>query len=285
MKRPVRVLLPWFDGGDAVTAQLGFRLAQPEEDVTAQKAAYDAQVAARFARQPFAGGLCEVEDLPAAIAGRGQACLASIAKTVTESDMSRLRAGVVDLTKLVSFQKAVALDQIEQRVARASAADWTALAAICLPEPTEEPILQGTYDRDGKGLTITSVNPNLRVGPLQNFVMPGSGLRMIGFQLVFGSSHLHVVNYRDRSILKDGYHRCFGLLALGIHRVPCIVEEARSFADVHSRNPTLVSPDDVMGSHPPMVTDFHDPSVSMTVEQQSYRKTVRIHAEEFAINI
>ena len=98
--------------------------------------------------------------------------------------MSRLRAGVVDLTKLVSFQKAVALDQIEQRVARASATDWTALAAICLPEPTEEPILQGTYDRDGKGLTITSVNPNLRVGPVQNFVMPGSGQRMIGFELI-----------------------------------------------------------------------------------------------------
>ena len=115
------------------TAQLGFRLAEPEEDVTAQKAAYDAQVAARFARQPFAGGRCEVEDLPAAIAGRGQACLASIAKTVTESDMSRLRAGVVDLTKLVSFQKAVALDQIEQRVVRASAADWAAMAASACP--------------------------------------------------------------------------------------------------------------------------------------------------------
>jgi hypothetical protein len=284
MKRLVRVLLPWLERHDAVAAQFGFRLPEPGEDISAETAAYERQSAARFARPPFAAPSRAVEPLPAVIAERGQRLLAALA-TALEGDASRLRAGIVDLTELLSMQKAVCLDDIEQRVALASADDWTGLAEICLPEEGGDATLQGTYDRDGKGLTITSVNPNLRVTPVQNFLMPGSGVRVIGFQVVFGTAHVHVISYRGRLILKDGYHRCYGLLARGITAIPCIIEEARGFSDVQAVGSTLIGAEDLLGSHPPRLADFHDPELSMTLEQQNFRKTIRISAEEFVVNV
>lgn len=286
MKRLVRVLLPWFDRSDAITAQFGFRLPEPGEDVSAETATYERQSAARYARPPFAMAPCAFEPMPGIIAERGQACIDTLAGAIGEGDAGdRLRAGVVDLTKLLSMQKAITLDDISPRVTAASADDWISLANICLPAEGDDPTLQGTYDRDGKGLTITSANPNLRVTAVQNFLMPGSGARIIGFQVVFGTTHVHVVRYQGRSILKDGYHRCYGLLARGITRVPCIVEDARSFSDVHAAGSALIGAEDLLGTHPPLLTDFLDQSLSMTLEQQSFRKTVRISAEEFVINI
>jgi hypothetical protein len=102
---------------------------------------------------------------------------------------------------------------------------------------------------------------------------------------MFGTGHVHVVEYKGRHFLKDGYHRCYGLLARGITRVPAIYERARSFADVHSGGTTFVSQEYLLGTHPPMLTDFHCPAVSATVSQQAFRKVVRIRAEEFVVNV
>jgi hypothetical protein len=284
MKRLVRVLLPWLDRDEAITAQFGFRLPEPGEDVSSQAKVYETQLAARFARPSFTMMPCGIEPLPPLIADRGRICLETIVGSVRDAG-DRLRAGIVDLRQLLSMQKAVSLDDIGRRVAAAEADDWVGLAGICLPADGGDQTMQGTYDHDGKGLTITSANPNLRVTPIQNLVMPDSGVRIIGFQVVFGGTHVHVVRYQGRCVLKDGYHRCYGLLARGISKIPCIVEDARGFGDVHEAGSTLIGAADLLGSHPPRLVDFHDPEVSMTVEQQSFRKTIRISAEEFVIKL
>ena len=104
--------------------------------------------------------------------------------------------------------------------------------------------------------------------------MPGSGQRMIGFQLVFGSSHVHVVNYRDRSILKDGYHGC-----LGLRRWASIV--CRASWKRRAAPPTCIraarpcQPRRCDGLAPPDGHGLPRSEPSMTVEQQT-RKTVRI---------
>jgi hypothetical protein len=287
MRRQVRVLMAWFERMDAISALLGFRMPAEGEDVSLAAATYQAHRAALLARPPFEPEPMAIEPLPAAIADRGEAVLRRLRPSVEAAGTSsRLAAGLVDLRYVLSFQKAVSLEEIGKRVAAVSADDWKSLADVCLPVDGVEEELSGTYDRDGHGLTLTSLNPNLRVGPVRTVVMPdGSGARLIGFALMFGTPHVHVVEYRGRYFLKDGYHRGYGLLSRGITRVPAIVERARTFGDVHGGATTLVSQEYLLGTHPPRLMDFHDPAVSATVCQQALRKAIRIRAEDFVMNV
>ena len=94
---------------------------------------------------------------------------------------------------------------------------------------------------------------------------------------------MHIAEYKGRYFLKDGYHRAYGLLKRGITRAPVLLQRGRTFNDVHSGSSSSVSHEHLFGAHPPMLTDFLDPTVSVVVEQQVFRKVVRIHAEEFVI--
>jgi len=288
MQRRVRILLAWFERREAVTALLGFRMPEKGDDVDAVDARYDATRAALLARRPFTDDLPPLEPLPAAIAEHARMVLEPMRlATRDERPWRELDAGIIDLMRLISFQKAVALDDIENRFADVSQDDWHSLANLCLPLARGEEDLRGTFDKDGKGLTFTSFNPNLRISPIQRVGStggPDSG-QIVGFQILFGTPHVHVVAYKNRVFLKDGYHRAFGLLARGITRVPCIFERARSFQDVHSGAAGFITQEYVLGTHPPLVRDFNDPAVSATVEQQSFRKVIRIRAEEFVIHV
>lgn len=287
MRRPVQVLLAWLDRMEAISALLGFRLPAEGEDVSVHATTYEAQRAALLARPAFVPAPLAIDPLPASIAERGEATLRTLRPAIETRDVAtRLSAGIVDLSRLLSFQKAVNLEHITQRVAAAAPDDWDALAELCLPAAAPDEELSGTFDRDGHGVTITSLNPNLRVSPVRTVTAPdGTASRVIGFTLMFGTPHVHVVEYSGRWFLKDGYHRCYGLLARGITRVPAIVERARSFADVHGGGATLISQEYLLGAHPPVLGDFHDPALSATVSQQVLRKVVRIRAEEFVVNV
>lgn len=288
MHRPVQVLLAWLERIDAISALLGFRLPADGEDVSIHAATYDAQRAVMLARPAFEPAPLEIVPLPASIAQRGEDLLRTLRPVAEPREFtgSRLSAGVVDLTRLLSFQKAVSLEHIAQRVGTVAPDDWETLADICLPVMAAAEELNGTFDKDGRGVTIASLNPNLRVGPVRTVTLPDAAAsRLIGFTLMFGTPHVHIVEYKGRWFLKDGYHRCYGLLARGVTRAPVVVERARSFADVHGGGTTLVSQEYLLGSHPPRLTDFHDPAVSATVTQQALRKVIRIRAEEFVVNV
>lgn len=288
MRRQVQVLLAWLERADAVSALLGFRMPAPGEDVSLHVATHESQRQALLARPAFDGPPPEVEPLPPEIVDRGEAVLRTLRATNLPPGITdgRFSAGIVDLTRLLSFQKAVALEHISQRVDAATPDDWPALADICLPPASAEEDLSGTFDKDGRGVTITSLNPNLRVSAVRTVTAADeAGSRVIGFTLLFGTPHVHVAEYKGRYFLKDGYHRCYGLLARGITRAPVILERARSFLDVHGGGSTLVPQEYLLGTHPPRLTDFHDPAVSATVSQQALRKAIRIRAEEFVVNV
>jgi len=225
--------------------------------------------------------------VPPSIAARGEALLQSLQAASPGKAARELKIGIVDLRQLVSVQRAIALDDIGSRVAQASPDHWESLADLCWASPdADAEDLKGAFDKDGKGVTISSANPNLRVAPVQNLVTPGpAGGRFLGFQVVFGTRHLHVAEYRERLFLKDGYHRAYGLLARGITHVPCVYEKVEHFQAVHGGGVTLIAPEHILGDRPPRVIDFLDDQVSTTVEQQFFRKVIRIRAEEFVVNV
>ncbi len=198
------------------------------------------------------------------------------------------RPAVVDLRKVISFQKIIYVDGLDERLAGASSTEG--LYELCIPE-TQPPPPSGAFtDTDSKGFTISSFNPNLRIagGQLTGAdVSPGPGVPPVRMQAVtllvyMGTSYLQVVRYRGRSFIRDGYHRAAGLLKLGIYDVPCIFIEAESFEQVGA--PAGAFTYEVLyGERPPLVQDFWQASVAADVSQVAVRKVIRITGQEFVV--
>jgi hypothetical protein len=285
MNRPVRILLPWVDEGEAIAALLGFRFPNPGEDISFARQLHAEQTEALRRRPEFVPPRDVITALPESHRERSAAFLAA----VRTHGAPPLQVGVVDLRSLLGFQKVVALDQIEARLGGVAEGDWDALLDLCLPIPDHGAEIEGTFDRDGRGLTISSLNPNLRVSPLQQ-VRRGEGEgapgeQLVGFNVSYGASHVHVLEYRGRVYLKDGYHRCYGLLARGVTHAPCTWAAAPAFNDVVGAGSAHVAAEHLLGPRPPLLRDFLDDSVSATVQQRSLRKVVRIRAEEFVVHV
>lgn len=139
--------------------------------------------------------------------------------------------GIANLEQVLSFQKLVVLDEVDRRVAGAHQEDWNRLWAICLPDPNPPDQQRLFFDDSGKALTVSSLNPNLRV------TAPIAQESIMGFAVGCGLSFVQVVEYNDRWFVRDGYHRCFGLLRDGITRVPCVFIKARTFAETGADQP------------------------------------------------
>ena len=145
-------------------------------------------------------------------------------------------------------------------------------------------------DQDGLAITISSLNPNLRVvsaQPHEALVATSPGLppqkmQAITFLVNLGLSYIQVARYQGRYFLRDGYHRAAGLLRARVNRVPAVVIYAPTFRYVV---PTagLFDHEIAFGDHAPLLTDFWDDSVSSDARQPAVRKVVRIRAEQFAV--
>jgi hypothetical protein len=287
MNRALKILLPWFDRREAIAALLGFRLPENDEESADASETFDAARATLQTRPPYADRAPLIEPLPAEIADHGGEFLEQFRAPVWGQDAPRdVRTAVVDLRQVIAFQKAISLEGIDDRVATASVDDWSSLSAICLVPPGEalEEELKGTFDKDSKGMTISSLNPNLRATQVRPTGRSRAG-QVFSVEVVFGTPFVHVVEYRDRLFLRDGYHRTYGLLARGIHRVPCLYEKGTSATDVHKGGSAFIAHEHLFGPQPPMLTDFHHPDYSHLVEQKSFRKVIRIRVEEFVVQI
>lgn len=200
------------------------------------------------------------------------------------------RPARVNLEKVLSYQQVINTDGLEDRIAsvRTSVA---ALLDLCLPV---EPTLTASsvaFDPDQHGVTISSLNPNLRlhpgfkVDPVQVSVAPGVAPRsmlQVSFLVEANRSYLQVAHFRNRYFLRDGYHRAAALLRAGISIVPCILIEARTIGEL-GLQPGLFTPEIIFSDHPPRLTDFWDDAVSCDVAQPTMRKVIRAQTSEFAL--
>jgi hypothetical protein len=200
----------------------------------------------------------------------------------------RWRIAVVDLRKVLSFQKIVEVEGIEERLG--SLDDYGRLVDLCLPRRQPVPPSGALSDPDGKGFTISSVNPNLRIagGQLAEAVVspqpgaPSVRMQAVTFLVFFGASYLQVVKYKGRSFVRDGYHRAAGLIRRGIFEVPCVLIEADSFEQLGAPQGSFTY-EVLFGDHPPELRHFWDDTVAADVDRIAVRKVVRIRADEFVV--
>lgn len=292
MDRPVRYLLGWCDESDAIVSLLG-HVPAPGEDVASQRKTWEAFRRTLQDRPAYNLPTPVLEELPPQFLDRASAFRARSDVTAAMARHDGWILGMADLNEVLSFQKLVMEEDAVERVRNVSADDLEGLYSLCLPDAGEGVDLSGMLDHSRKAVTFSSMNPNLRVGShmvtdIDVPITPGGPARkekFIGYSINFGARFVQVAEYNGRWFVRDGYHRTYGLLRRGIHRVPCVFFKARSFQELGPTAPGFFSYEVLFGDRPPFLKDFLDDSVSASVVQQARRKVVRISAEEFDVEV
>lgn len=284
--RPTRVLLGWLNELEAPHLLYGRASANEEEGKkAAERLAFARQSVAKRApatpQDPVVKASPEIKARLEAVAKRPdvQAVFASM----------QWRPELVDLRKVFSFQKFVSTDALDERTAPGSASA-DALFELCFPSSANLPPQAVLTDADGKGFTVSAINPNLRfagshvaqANVSQSPGVPPVPMQAISLFVNMGSSFVQVVRYKDRCFVRDGYHRASGLLKHRIHEVPCIFIEARTFDDVGCP-PGSLTYEILYGDRPPTISDFWDDDVSRDGQQMAVRKVLRVTVEEFIV--
>lgn len=163
------------------------------------------------------------------------------------------RVQVVDLARVCAFQPSIFTDSAAERVLDIKHDDLVGIANVSLPaESPEPPRVQ--FDSARQAYLVLSPNPNLRIigqfgGPVPN--QPGAA--GLGFIVSVLPSFMQVMHFRDRYILRDGYHRAFGLLDQGITHVPVFTRTMDTVEQVAL--PGMLPQDAYLGERPPLLRD------------------------------
>ena len=182
---------------------------------------------------------------------------------------------MVDLTRVVAFQPTVFVDTAVERVSGVDPADFAAIAEITLPIDRTAPIT-AQYDQSKKAYVLYSPDPNLQVAaPVQS--QPGEP-PMFGFAVTVANSAVQVVSYQGRYVLRDGYHRAYGLLARGVTHAPAFVRNFDTVGD--PAPPGMLPPAAWLGERPPLLSDYHDDTVAEALRLPAHGKMILIQAIE-----
>src|SRR6266487_1564954 len=285
-QRQMRALIGWVSHDEAIRLLLG-RNPAPGEDLTHVEGVFEEKRDTVGERPKFTPSPSTLDshslhfDLDALAQN-------PLLKTAFAGFTWRLR--IVDLRRVLAFQKTITVDGLEERI-QPVMDDPGKLAEFCLPREQPVPPQGLVTDVDQKGYTVSSLNPNLRIANThvqQALVAPEPGMQpmtmlAITFLVSLGTSYLQVARYNDRDFLRDGYHRAAALLRAGINEVPCVYIEAKSFEEIGANPATMLGYEVLFGDHPPLLGDFWDDSVAADIQQLTIRKAVRLRGEEFSI--
>ncbi|HVJ07829.1 MAG TPA: hypothetical protein VM554_05555 [Acidisarcina sp.] len=184
--------------------------------------------------------------------------------------------GVVDLRRLVSFQRRLVLRH--EITEKKQFVDWPKRIEVALPPSRRSSF---THRSHGTGLTLTSENPDLTV----RLHALSEDAETFGLKVHHGSPFMEVGCYRGRWFLRDGYHRAYRLMRAGVFEVPAVIVHARTLEELGANQPYFF-PEEVLFSHrPPLVTDFLSVDFVVRWRRPPRRKVIRIEIrEEFELS-
>lgn len=276
--RPARVLLGWMqqDQAQLMLAQRNVQLAGAQSH--ADRAIAAQQVVA--AREPLVEELHTLDE-------PGPELNEYIETFIAQQDYQLIRTEgwsvkIANLTKVVALQPMVFWDHARERTDTAVAGDMPTVAKVTLPIRAGQELLPLQYDPGRNTWMITSRNPNLRiVGQFNSQVDVGGGKQMTacGFIVTISPSFVQVVRYRNRLLLRDGYHRSLGLLAKGITHVPVLFREFGQFEPL-GLGPGMLPEASYLGDRPPYIADYLSDVVSAEVDLPASQKMLVIQGIE-----
>jgi len=291
MQQQIRCLLAWLQQPEAAYTLLG-HLPNPGENTTQQQQLWESAHAALQQRTPFAEEVPTLDPIPPEVQAQADSFSQRPDVTAFFQGMD-WAVGYANLNSVLSFQKTVVQEQAVERANAVIVEDAASLFSFCLPGAANAINLPAALDPDKKGVTLSSLNPNLRiaghiVADIDVAAAPGqptSSQKFMGFAVNFGGQFVQIAEYNGRWFVRDGYHRCYGLLRRGIQRVPCVFIRAASFEQLVGDPTAFLSYETLFGPRPPFLKDFLNDSVSANGLRMAFRKVVRVSAEEFVIAI
>lgn len=189
-----------------------------------------------------------------------------------EFDALDWHIGAVDLRRLISFQRRLALAQPNSAEHR-NALDWPARVDIALPWRRRS---EFTQDLNRAGLTLSSGNPDLTVRLKQS----RDAAEAFAIDVHHGSPFIEVGCYRGRWFLRDGYHRAHRLLRANTFEVPAVVIHARSLEELGANQEWFFPERILLSRRPPAVTDFLSDDLVLRWVRPARRKVVRVTITE-----
>jgi hypothetical protein len=191
----------------------------------------------------------------------------------------RWDVAIADLSRICAIQRHVLTDDATARVTDVDPADILSVATVALPIAEKRTLAAG-FDEHKQAWVFSSASPNLRIaGHVRAEVQPG--LHAFGFVVALSTSFLQVARYRNRCLLRDGYHRAYGFLAQGITHVPVFTRDYDTFTEM--RLPAGLSAQDTyLGDQPPVLSDYLDNTVSASVVMPVTQKVVIVQGVEVA---
>jgi hypothetical protein len=179
--------------------------------------------------------------------------------------------GVVDLRRLLAFQRRLSFNATLPSMAVPRQCDWGSLIEIAFASPNPV-ICDLVHDAPTQTVTLQSSNPNLHLRVTQDPSMPVT--------VHAGSPFFEVAQYAGRWFLRDGYHRAHNLLRAGIFQHPAVIVHARTLEELGAAQPHFFSEAILLSEHPPFVTDFLDDTLTIQYDRPPTIKTLRITMEE-----
>ncbi len=179
--------------------------------------------------------------------------------------------GVVDLRRLLAFQRRLSFNASMPAMTVPAQEDWNGLVDIAFP-PSRPVPYDLVHDELSSTVTLQSTNPNVH---LRVTGSPSAPLAVHA-----GSPFFEVAEYAGRWFLRDGYHRAYNLLRAGVFFLPAVIVQARTLEELGAVLPQFFSELILLSDHPPFVSDFLDEALTIQYDRPQTIKTLRIIMEE-----
>jgi hypothetical protein len=186
--------------------------------------------------------------------------------------------GVVDLRRLLAFQRRLVFSDTQRLLSVPKEDDWSSLVSLAFGQrrSTKHYLVHKEDAAEALNISLHSDNPDLQLR-----LKPRAGqCACLPLSLHGGSPFFEVAELRGRWFLRDGYHRAYRLLQAGVHRVPAVVIHTRTVEELGAAGPWFFDEEQMYSDHPPRVVDFLDKDLVLRYERVALRKVIRICIEE-----
>ncbi len=193
---------------------------------------------------------------------------------VREYKGSNWTLGVVDLSKVLAFQRRLVFDDARLPLTVPQQHDWPSLLALALnaERSTAHHISASSGSLPGRDICIKGQNPDLQLVLSENDSLP--------MTLYGGSPFFEVAEFNGRWFLRDGYHRAFHLLRAGVHTVVAVILRAATIQELGATESYFFNEDVLFSPRPPRLVDFLSEELTVTYPRPRLLKTIRIRIEE-----
>ncbi|MHB8522068.1 MAG: hypothetical protein ACYDH9_15085 [Limisphaerales bacterium] len=198
--------------------------------------------------------------------------------------------GMVELDRLVVYQKQINLEFVQQLVQRLGPTPTEEeVFRTCLPFDHPQPLVRWTRVHSDTYEFYSPSNDlrflgSMPLGPsnITDYPPPGALAGVVGLGVGFGSNFLNALSAEDRLVLNNGSHRAFAMRELGITHVPCIIERCSNREELKAvassdlrRNPDRY----LKHPRPSLLKDYFDPRLRRIVPIPRRIRRVRVKFE------